>query len=161
MLHGALIGIVATAMYLVLVFAKPGGFAAAVATQGVPPFWFSQAMRIAGCVPGAARNPRIKREIAFWPADEVFRDVVQNSLPPPPSGSPFSSWHSCTGRSVGRLRRNPKWCRHGDENRNRRISLTVRVCTRPVCKKSPCSASCSSITSLFRISRTKCAMRCC
>jgi hypothetical protein len=57
-LHGALIGIVATAMYLGLVFAQPGGFAAAVATYGVPLFWFSQAMRIAGCVAGAARNPR-------------------------------------------------------------------------------------------------------
>ena len=58
MLHGALIGIVATAMYLGLVFAQPGGFAAAVGTYGVPLFWFSQAMRIAGCVAGAARNPR-------------------------------------------------------------------------------------------------------
>jgi hypothetical protein len=58
MLHGALIGIVATAMYLCLVFAQPGGFAAAVSTYGVPLFWFSQAMRIAGCVAGAARNPR-------------------------------------------------------------------------------------------------------
>ena len=58
MLHGALIGIVATAMYLGLVFAQPGGFAAAVGTYGVPLFWLSQAMRIAGCVAGAARNPR-------------------------------------------------------------------------------------------------------
>jgi hypothetical protein len=58
MLHGALIGIVATAMYLGLVFAQPGGFAAAVGTYGVRLFWFSQAMRIAGCVAGAARNPR-------------------------------------------------------------------------------------------------------
>jgi hypothetical protein len=58
MLHGALIGIVATAMYLGLVFVQPGGFAAAVGTYGVPLFWFSQAMRIAGCVAGAARNPR-------------------------------------------------------------------------------------------------------
>ena len=57
MLHGALIGIVATVMYLVLVFAKPGGFAAAVATQGLPLFWFSQAMRIAGC---ARRRPQSK-----------------------------------------------------------------------------------------------------
>jgi hypothetical protein len=57
-LHGALIGIVATAMYLGLVFAQPGGFAAAVGTYGVPLFWFSQAMRIAGCVAGAARNRR-------------------------------------------------------------------------------------------------------
>lgn len=58
MLHGALIGIVATAMYLALVFAQPGGFAAAVGTYGVPLLWFSQALRIAGCMAGAARNPR-------------------------------------------------------------------------------------------------------
>jgi hypothetical protein len=58
MLHGALIGIVATAIYLALVFAQPGGFGAAVGTYGAPLFWFSQAMRIAGCVAGAARNPR-------------------------------------------------------------------------------------------------------
>jgi hypothetical protein len=58
LLHGALIGIVATAMYLALVFAQPGGYAAAVGTYGVPLFWLSQALRIAGCVAGAARNRR-------------------------------------------------------------------------------------------------------
>jgi hypothetical protein len=52
-LYGALIGIVATAMYLGLVAAQPGGFAAAVGMYGVPLFWFCQAMRIAGCVAGA------------------------------------------------------------------------------------------------------------
>jgi hypothetical protein len=57
-LHGALIGIVATAMYLGLVVPQPGGLAAAVSTYGAPLFWFSQAMRIAGCVAGALRNPR-------------------------------------------------------------------------------------------------------
>lgn len=59
LLHGALIGIVATAMYLGLVFAQPGGFSSAVGTYGVPLFWFSQTLRIAGCVAGAAgnRNP--------------------------------------------------------------------------------------------------------
>jgi hypothetical protein len=54
-LHGALIGIAATAMYLGLVFAQPGGFAGAVSTYGVPLFWFSQVVRIVGCVAGAAR----------------------------------------------------------------------------------------------------------
>ena len=58
MLHGTLIGIVATALYLGLVFVQPGGFAAAVGAYGAPLFWFSQAMRIAGCVAGAARTPR-------------------------------------------------------------------------------------------------------
>ena len=56
-LHGALIGAVATAMYLGLVFAQPGGLRAAIDMYGVPLFWFCQAMRIAGCVAGAARNP--------------------------------------------------------------------------------------------------------
>jgi hypothetical protein len=56
LLHGALIGIVATAIYMGLVLAQPGGVAAAVGTYGVPLFCFCQAMRIAGCVAGAARN---------------------------------------------------------------------------------------------------------
>jgi hypothetical protein len=56
MLHGVLIGIVATAMYFGLVLAQPGGFGASIAMYGVPLFWFCQAMRIAGCVAGAARN---------------------------------------------------------------------------------------------------------
>ena len=56
LLHGALIGIVATALYLGLVFAQPGGFSSAVSTYGVTLFWFSQALRIAGCVAGAAAN---------------------------------------------------------------------------------------------------------
>jgi hypothetical protein len=55
-LRGALIGVVATAMYLGLVAAQPGGFAAAIVMYGVPLFWFCQAMRLAGCVAGAARN---------------------------------------------------------------------------------------------------------
>jgi hypothetical protein len=54
-LHGALLGVAATAMYMGLVFAQPGGFAAAIGTYGIPLFWFSQAMRIAGCVAGAWR----------------------------------------------------------------------------------------------------------
>ena len=58
MLHGALIGSVATAMYMGLVFAQPGGLAAAVGTYGVPLFWLSQVLRIAGCMAGAARHPR-------------------------------------------------------------------------------------------------------
>ena len=57
-LHGALIGIAATAMYLGLVFAQPGGYAAALGTYGVPLFWFSQVMRIAGCVAGGATSRR-------------------------------------------------------------------------------------------------------
>lgn len=57
-LHGALIGIVATLMYIALLAAQPGGIAAAVAVYGGPLFGFSQAMRIAGCVAGAIHAQR-------------------------------------------------------------------------------------------------------
>ena len=63
LLHGALIGVVATAMYFGLVFAAPGGYPAAVAIYGAPLFWALQALRIAGCVAGAARNRRPKEAI--------------------------------------------------------------------------------------------------
>jgi hypothetical protein len=53
LLHGTLVGVVATAMYFGLVFMQPDGLASAIAIYGVPLFWFSQAMRIAGCVTGA------------------------------------------------------------------------------------------------------------
>ena len=58
LLHGALIGTVATVMYFGLVLAQPGGIAAAVAAYGAPLFYFSQAMRIAGCVAGAMHEQR-------------------------------------------------------------------------------------------------------
>ena len=60
-LHGALIGMVATVMYLGLVLAQPGGIAAAVTVYGAPLFYFSQAMRIAGCVAGAMQEQRRRR----------------------------------------------------------------------------------------------------
>ena len=52
-LHGVLVGVVATFMYFGLVAAQPGGIAAAVATYGVLLFWFSQALRVAGCIAGS------------------------------------------------------------------------------------------------------------
>ena len=58
LVHGALVGIVATAMYFGLVFMAPGGLSAAIATYGVPLFYFSQAMRIAGCMAGALHVQR-------------------------------------------------------------------------------------------------------
>ena len=58
LLHGALIGVVAMAIYFGLVFAQPGGYAAAVDTYGAALFWFGQALRTAGCIAGAARNRR-------------------------------------------------------------------------------------------------------
>jgi len=57
-LHGALIGIAATVMYLSLVLAQPGGIAAAITVYGAPLFYFSQAMRIAGCLAGGLRQQR-------------------------------------------------------------------------------------------------------
>src|SRR4029078_1956258 len=58
---GAFIGMVATVMYLGLVLAQPGGIAAAVTVYGAPLFYFSQAMRIAGCVAGAMHEQGRRR----------------------------------------------------------------------------------------------------
>jgi hypothetical protein len=58
LLHGTLVGVVAPAMYFGLVFMQPDGLSSAIAVYGVPLFWFSQAMRIAGCVTGALHNQR-------------------------------------------------------------------------------------------------------
>jgi hypothetical protein len=58
LLHGTLVGIVATAMYFGLVFMQPDGLSSALAVYGAPLFWFSQAMRIAGCVTGALHSGR-------------------------------------------------------------------------------------------------------
>ena len=63
-LHGALIGAVATVVYLGLVLAQPGGIAAAVAVYGAPLFYFCQAMRIAGCMAGAMHEQRRRRSAA-------------------------------------------------------------------------------------------------
>jgi hypothetical protein len=58
LLHGTLVGVVATAMYFGLVFMQPDGLSGAIAVYGVPLFWFAQAMRISGCVTGAVHGPR-------------------------------------------------------------------------------------------------------
>jgi hypothetical protein len=58
LMHGVLVGIVATAMYFGLVFMQPEGLSSAIAVYGAPLFWFSQAMRIAGCVTGALHSGR-------------------------------------------------------------------------------------------------------
>ena len=58
LLHGILVGVVATAVYFGLVFMQPDGLSSAIAVYGVPLFWFSQAMRIAGCVTGALHDQR-------------------------------------------------------------------------------------------------------
>jgi hypothetical protein len=56
LLHGALVGILATAMYFGLVFASPDGLAGAVAIYGAPLFYASKGLRIAGCMAGAIRS---------------------------------------------------------------------------------------------------------
>jgi hypothetical protein len=58
LLHGTLVGVVATAMYFGLVFMQSDGLSSAILVYGAPLLWFSQAMRIAGCVTGALHNQR-------------------------------------------------------------------------------------------------------
>jgi hypothetical protein len=74
LLHGALVGLVATAMYFGLVFMAPGGLSSAVATYGVPLFYFSQAMRIAGCLAGAAHRRRVSAGLAAASPGPVARN---------------------------------------------------------------------------------------
>jgi len=52
-LHGLLVGVIATAIYLVLCMLGPGGLAAAVAVYGAPLYVLLNALRIAGCAVGA------------------------------------------------------------------------------------------------------------
>jgi len=52
-LHGLLVGILATAIYLAINLFQPGGIGAAVAFYGAPLFIVVNALRIAGSVSGA------------------------------------------------------------------------------------------------------------
>ena len=80
LLHGTLVGVVATAMYFGLVFMQPDGLASAIAIYGVPLFWFSQAMRIAGCVTGAlsVRQRAVARLSTSAPVS--VRDAKERSI---------------------------------------------------------------------------------
>jgi hypothetical protein len=51
--NAALLGVLATAVYLAIVLATPGGMGVAIATYGLPLFVFSNTMRIAGCLAAA------------------------------------------------------------------------------------------------------------
>jgi hypothetical protein len=51
--HGLLVGVLATAIYIVLCMAGPGGLPAAVTFYGAPLFVVLNALRIAGCTAGA------------------------------------------------------------------------------------------------------------
>jgi hypothetical protein len=53
LLHGALVGIVATAMYLALCAVQPGGIAAVAAGYGMVAFVALNTLRIAGATAGA------------------------------------------------------------------------------------------------------------
>ena len=55
-LHGALLGVVATLLYFGICALQPGGISAVMSGYGLPLFWASQALRIAGCVLGAVRG---------------------------------------------------------------------------------------------------------
>lgn len=57
-LHGALLGVVATLIYLAICAAQPGGVSAVIQGYGLLLFWASQALRIAGCVFGAVLGGR-------------------------------------------------------------------------------------------------------
>jgi len=52
-LHGFLVGVFATAIYIVLCVVGPGGLAAAVAFYGAPLYVLLNALRIGGCTIGA------------------------------------------------------------------------------------------------------------
>ena len=61
MLHGALIGVLATVLYLGMAGAQPGGLGAVSAAYGDVLFSLVQGLRIAGCVAGGAHVARSKR----------------------------------------------------------------------------------------------------
>ena len=52
-LHGALIGILATAIYLLMCLANPGGLQGVVAMYGTVMFIVGNGLRILGCVAGS------------------------------------------------------------------------------------------------------------
>jgi hypothetical protein len=70
--HGTLVGLLATVMYFGLVFSSADGFQGVVAVYGAALFWFSQVMRIAGCVAGAAHQQRRRRGMLPSPSRTPF-----------------------------------------------------------------------------------------
>jgi hypothetical protein len=57
-LHGAFMGILATALYVGLCAISPGSIPAAVAVYGLPLFLLANGLRIAGCIGGAVTRGR-------------------------------------------------------------------------------------------------------
>jgi hypothetical protein len=64
-LHGALIGVLATAIYLLLGLANPDGLSSVIAIYGVAQFVIANGLRILGCAVGAYalewRKPAVER----------------------------------------------------------------------------------------------------
>ena len=60
-LHGFLVGVVATLIYLALCALGPGGIPAAAAIYGTPLYMLNNALRIAGCALGAVHQERRSR----------------------------------------------------------------------------------------------------
>lgn len=56
-LHGFLVGVLATLIYLAINLTQPGGIMAAVAFYGLPLFVGLNGLRIVGCVVGAMVSP--------------------------------------------------------------------------------------------------------
>lgn len=57
-LHGALLGVIATLIYFAICAASPGGIPAVIAGYGAFVFWLSQILRICGSMVGAAAAHR-------------------------------------------------------------------------------------------------------
>jgi hypothetical protein len=58
LLHGALVGVVATVMYVGLTLLAPGGYSAVVDSYGAPLFYLSNVLRIGGCLAGGLHAQR-------------------------------------------------------------------------------------------------------
>ena len=61
--HGLLVGVLATAIYIVLCMLGPGGLAAAVAFYGALLFVLLNALRIVGCTIGASHGSLRRRSL--------------------------------------------------------------------------------------------------
>jgi len=69
-LHGLLVGVLATIIYIVLCAVAPGGIAAAIAVYGAPLYLTLNALRIVGCVAGAMHA---RKGQTIRPATAVLR----------------------------------------------------------------------------------------
>jgi hypothetical protein len=76
-LHGMLVGIVATLIYLGLIFGQAGSLRPAIAVYG--PFWFllANAAKILGCVAGAFACGRRRKRDASSPITEQASQAIR------------------------------------------------------------------------------------